>query len=86
MAFTEEGCSNCPPTQEANWARLEQEVVTVQASSTTLPPPLRLKARGAGAARPKSTACLPGSTALRSSRPWSRSLDPEDGRAVLFLW
>ena len=80
VAFIE-GCSNCPPTHAANWSRLEQEVLTVQLSSTRLPPVfppllpllpplllLRLKARGAGATRPESTPSLLGITALRSSR------------------
>ena len=44
-----------------------------------LPPLLRLKARGAGAARPESTTCVLGSTALRRRSPRSRSADPEGG-------
>ena len=73
------------PTHAANWAKLPQEVLTVQSSSTRQTAPtllkllllllllllLRLKASGAGAARPESTSCLLGSRALRSSRPWT---------------
>ena len=57
-------------THAANWAKLSQEVVSVQLSSSRLALMLlRLKARGAGAARPESTSCLLGNTALRSSSP-----------------
>ena len=70
-AFTE----GCPLTHDANWARLEQEVLTVQLSSTRLPL-LRLKARGAGAARPEFTSCPLGRRAFCSSSPRSSRREP----------
>ena len=73
VTFTE----GCCPAHAANWAKLSQEVLTVQFSSSRLVLLLlKLKARGAGKARPELTSCQLGSTALRSSKPSTSRCEP----------
>ena len=67
-------------THCTNWSKLSHVVLTVQSCNTRLLLLLRLKARGAGTARPECTSWLLGRTALSSCSPWTTSCEPAEGK------